>query len=85
MPLAKSDGKLLTLLREAKSNTGERNAKLFQFLNEIGARALRMQLGRVLEMAESSSIAESYEARIEERFGNGQLRLEFSSASGPSA
>lgn len=77
MPLAKSDGKLLTLLREAKSNNGERNAKLFQFLNEIGARALRMQLGRVLEMAESSAIAESYESKIEERFGNGQQRLNF--------
>ena len=81
-PLAKSDGKLLTLLKEAKSNAGERNAKLFQFLNEIGARALRMQLGRVLEMAESSSIAESYEAKIEERFGNGQQRLEFSFPNG---
>lgn len=81
MPLAKSDGRLLALLREARNNSGERSAKLFQFLNEIGARALRIQLGRVLEMAESSAIAESYESKIEERFGNGQQRIEFSFAS----
>jgi len=37
-----------------KAQDGDRAKKLFQFLNEIGARALHFQLGRVLEMAESS-------------------------------
>lgn len=74
-PLAKSDGKLLTLLRESKDKDGDRRKKLFQFLNEIGARALRMHLGRVLEMAESSKNSHEYEQKISERFG-GQFKLE---------
>lgn len=74
-PLAKSNGKLLALLRSAKTVAGDRNNRLFSFLNEIGARALRMQLGRVLEMAESSPNKETYEAKIAERFG-GQLSLD---------
>jgi hypothetical protein len=73
-PLAKSNGKLLLILREAKSSQGNRNTKLFQFLNEVGARALRMQLGRVLEMAESSKQKIDYEKKIEDRFG-AQLSL----------
>lgn len=75
-PLAKSSGKLLTLLRALKAQGGDRSKKLFQFLNDIGARALRMQLGRILEMAESSPDRETYENKIVERFG-GQQRLEF--------
>lgn len=73
-PLAKSNGKLLELLRSARSSSGERNARLFSFLNEIGTRALRMQLGRVLEMAESSPTKDIYERKIIERFG-GQMGL----------
>lgn len=68
-PLAKSDGKLLALLREAKSSVGDRNAKLFQFLNTVGARALRFQLGRVYDVAESSATREEYEEQIAKRFG----------------
>lgn len=74
-PLAKSDGKLLGLLREAKTTDGGAK-KLFQFLNEVGTRALRMHLGRVLEMAESSEDLEEYEAKISARFG-GQQRINF--------
>lgn len=74
-PLAKSSGKLLALLRAHKSRGGDRQKKLFQFLNEIGARALRMQLGRVLEMAESSTSSQEYERKIAERFGD-QLELD---------
>jgi hypothetical protein len=40
---------------------GDRAKKLFQFLNDIGARALRIQPGRVLEMAESSPDKFTYE------------------------
>jgi len=47
----------------------DQKKKLFQFLNEIGARALRMHLGRVLEMAESSPDKDTYEQKIKERFG----------------
>lgn len=80
IPLAKSNGKLLDLLRALKTEGGDRKKKLFQFLNHIGARALRIQLGRVLEMAESSPDKAAYERRIVERFG-GQPELEF----GPNA
>jgi hypothetical protein len=68
-PLARSSGKILALLKAHKTRGGDRAKKLFQFLNEIGARALRMHLGRVLEMAESSADNLEYERRIEERFG----------------
>ena len=73
-PLAKSDGKLLSLLREARGEN--RGKKLFQFLNEVGTRALRIHLGRVLEMAESSENKKQYERKITERFG-GQHQLAF--------
>jgi hypothetical protein len=69
-PLAQSRGSLLKLLRALKSRDGDRQKKLFQFLNEIGARALRMHLGRVLEMAESSKTSAEYEKKIKDRFGD---------------
>ena len=75
-PLAKSNGKLLELMRALKSQDGDRKKKLFQFLNDVGARALRMQIGRVLEMAESSQFPPEYEAKIVARFG-GQQELDF--------
>jgi hypothetical protein len=75
-PLAKSSGKLLKLLRALQSADEGRKKKLFQFLNEVGARALRMHLGRVLEMAESSPDAATYEYKISQRFGDqGELEL----------
>ena len=78
-PLAKSDGQLLALLRGAKEKGGDKKAKLFQFLNTVGTRALRMQLGRVLEMAESSPDKTVYLNKIAERFG-GQIELEINSS-----
>jgi hypothetical protein len=63
------------LLWAHKAQGGDRAKKLFKFLNEIGARALRMHLGRVLETAESSSNRADYERRIMERFG-GERQLE---------
>lgn len=68
-PLAKSNGKLLDLVRALKSKDGDRKKKLFQFLNEVGARALRMHMGRILEMAESTKDPQIYEAKFIERFG----------------
>jgi hypothetical protein len=75
-PLAKSSGRLLELLRAVKARDEGGQKKLFQFLNEVGARALRMQLGRVLEMCESSADSTLYERKITERFG-GQQELNF--------
>jgi P63C domain len=75
-PLAKSSGKILQLLRANKADGGPRQKKLFQFLNEIGTRALRIHLGRVLEMAESAGNKAAYEAKIAERF-SGQAEFPF--------
>ena len=75
-PLADSGGRLYELLKALKAKGGDQKAKLFQFLNTIGARALRIHLGRVLEMAESSSSKATYERKIVERFG-GQREFEF--------
>jgi len=73
-PLAKSNGKILELVRALRAQGGRRGQKLFQFLNEVGARALRIQIGRVLEMAESSETKTDYENKIAARFG-GQTEL----------
>lgn len=84
-PLAKSSGKVTALLRAEKARDGDRQKKLFQFLSEVGTRALRMQIGRVLEMAESSADdSKAYEARIVERFG-GQQELELVIPSEPAS
>ncbi|HXC36853.1 MAG TPA: P63C domain-containing protein [Candidatus Acidoferrales bacterium] len=74
-PLAKSNGRILQLIKALKSKGGDRNKKLFQFLSELGTRALRMHMGRVLEMAESSQSPYEYERKIAQRFG-GQQELE---------
>lgn len=75
-PLAESSGKVLALMRALKASNGSRGKKLFQFLNELGARALRIHLGRVLEMAESSNSVQEYEKKIVDRFG-GQTSFDF--------
>jgi hypothetical protein len=75
-PLAKSNGRILQLIRALKANGTDRKKKLFQFLSELGTRALRIHMGRVLEMAESSSNSMEYERKIAQRFG-GQQELDF--------
>jgi P63C domain len=67
-PLAQSNGKILELTRANKAAAGDRKTKLLQFLSETGTRALRMHLGRVLEMAEDSPDRATYEAKIKKRF-----------------
>ncbi len=74
-PLAQSNGKILQLIRALKANGGDAKAKLFQFLNLVGARALRIHMGRVVEMAESSPDKATYEKKVVDRFG-GQQELE---------
>jgi len=82
VPLANSNGKILELLRALKASGGDRRTKLFQFLNDVGARALRTQIGRVWEMADDSSTRTEYEARITRRFG-GQQEFDFTMQAQP--
>lgn len=83
-PLAQSGGKVYELLKALKAKDGDRAKKLFQFLNTVGARALRMHLGRVLEMAESASNKAEYEAKVRQRFGD-QKELELVFPTSPTA
>lgn len=70
-PLAKSRGRILDLLRALRDRDPNKK-KLFQFLNEVGTRAMRMHMGRILEMAESSATKLEYEAKFNKRFGDQQ-------------
>jgi hypothetical protein len=74
-PLAKSNGKILELLRALKAGGGDQKTKLFQFLNAVGARALRIHIGRLLEMTETSANQSEYENKVAARFG-GQQELD---------
>lgn len=69
-PLARSNGKILQLLRALKANGEDRKKKLFQFLSDVGTRALRFHLGRLCEMAETSADRADYEKKVNERFGD---------------
>lgn len=73
IPLAKSNGKILELTRALKAKDGDRKKKLFQFLSEVGTRALRMHLGRVLEMAEDAADPIVYEKKHADRFGDQKM------------
>lgn len=67
-PITKSNEVLLALLSDAGTKDGSERKNLFQFLNKIGARPLSFQLGRILEIAESSETKDEYEKKITERF-----------------
>jgi hypothetical protein len=69
-----SSWKNIDIAPGAQSASRRSRQKAIQFLNEIGARGLRMHLGRVLEMAESSPDKAAYEQKINERFGMEQQR-----------
>lgn len=84
-PLAKSNGKILELLRALRAKDAEQKRYLFQFLNDIGGRALGLHIGRVLEMAQNAGTDRAaYEAKIVERFG-GQRELDLVLPSEPDA
>lgn len=69
MPLARSNGKILSLTRAKKAAGPDRHAKLHQFLSEIGVKALRMHLGQLLGMAQVSESRAKYEEHVENIFG----------------
>ena len=75
-PLAKSNGKILQLMRAQKAAGDDRHAKLNQFLSEIGLKALRTHLGRLLGMAQVSESKSQYEGSVERIFGR-QQQLRF--------
>lgn len=75
-PLARSNGKILTLTRTQRTESDEPNKKLHQFLSEVGVKALRTHLGRLLGLAEASKSRAEYEGHVQRVFGV-QLELPF--------
>ncbi|MEM8141529.1 P63C domain-containing protein [Morganella morganii] len=74
MPLANSNGKVYSLAKTSRSDTGVKNKKIHQFLSEVGVKALRTQIGKVTGIAMVSESREEYEKYIEEKiFGQKQL------------
>ena len=73
-PLAKSNGKVFALAKSSKQENGEKNDKIHQFLSEIGVKALRTQVGKILGIATVSETREEYEKYIAEKiYGQASL------------
>ncbi len=75
-PLARSNGKVFTLAKSAKSANGDKTDKIHQFLSEIGVKALRTQVGKIMGIATVSDSREEYERFISEKI-HGQKALSF--------
>lgn len=68
-PLARSNGKILELTRGKRTERDEPHKKLHQFLSEVGVKALRTHLGRLLGLAEASKTRSDYEDHVKRVFG----------------
>ncbi|HHR6050833.1 TPA: P63C domain-containing protein [Providencia alcalifaciens] len=69
IPLAKSKGKILEQIRANRDENGKPTDKLHLFLSEIGVKALRQHIGKLLGVAAMSESKEEYEAGIKKVFG----------------
>ena len=76
-PLARSNGRLLKLLKVHKREYGNKNNRLHQFLAEIGVKALRQHLGQLLAIAKLAKSRVEYECNFEKLFSD-QLPLNLS-------
>lgn len=75
-PLANSHGKVLELARACKASNGEKNDKIHQFLSEVGVKALRSQIGKIIGIAMVSENREQYERFVAEKiFGQRPLPI----------
>lgn len=75
-PLANSHGKVFDLAKLNKAEKGEKGEKIHQFLSEIGVKALRTQVGKILGIATVSETREEYEKYISEKvYGQRTLPL----------
>ncbi len=77
IPLARSNGKIHQLVVAQKAASGDRRAKLHQFLAEVGVKALRTHLGQLLGIAQVSRNREEYERHVNNVFGD-QYEFDFS-------
>ncbi|SEA60609.1 hypothetical protein SAMN05216411_11432 [Nitrosospira multiformis] len=68
---------MLALARSSKQVNGEKNNKIHQFLSEIGVKALRTQVGKIIGIATVSENRAEYEKYISEKiYGQQSLSLE---------
>lgn len=74
-PLAKSAGKVFNLAKSSKQANGEKGDKIHQFLSEIGVKALRTQVGKIMGIASVSKTRDEYERHIAEQI-HGQASLD---------
>ncbi len=75
-PLANSQGKVFDIAKNSKATNGERGDKIHQFLSEIGVKALRTQVGKIMGIASVSESREEYEKYITEKvFGQRTLPI----------
>lgn len=75
IPLAKSKGKILDQIRASRDENGKPYDKLHLFLSEIGVKALRQHIGKLLGVAAMSETREEYEEGIAKVFG--KMKPEF--------
>lgn len=64
MPLARSNGMILDLARKNKEENGKNGDKIHQFLAEVGVKALKQQIGKVLAVSELFEDKVSYESAL---------------------
>jgi hypothetical protein len=73
-PLARSNGKVFDLAKSSKTANGDKNDKIHQFLSEVGVKALRTQVGKIMGIATVSESREEYERYIAEKiYGQASL------------
>ncbi|UIL51504.1 P63C domain-containing protein (plasmid) [Pantoea agglomerans] len=68
-PLAKSKGVVFELAKQSRDEKGSRSDKIHQFLSEVGDKALRHHIGKVVGMASMSESSEQYESGLKRVFG----------------
>lgn len=69
-PLAKSKGVVFELAKQSRDENGSRSDKIHQFLSEVGDKALRHHIGKVVGMASMSENNEQYESGLKRVFGD---------------
>jgi hypothetical protein len=75
-PLANSHGKVFELAKTSKATNGKKDDKIHLFLSEVGVKALRTQVGKILGIATVSDTREEYEKYIAEKvYGQRPLPL----------
>lgn len=75
-PLAKSAGKVFSMAKSSKQANGEKGDKIHMFLSEIGVKALRTQIGKIIGIATVSEDRSQYERFIADKvFGQASLDL----------